>query len=530
MAASSTSWMPPAGRHTVDIGPSLGRALKARKGGAAPTKSKIPDRDFYSFRYNFKPESVDATRPGTIEVKRGKDATNVTVERASSQVEDGGHLFVGQEHASKEWDCVLIYDEEMGTYTLEKMDSFLNLTYDKKITRAPRHPGSPLPATRVAGSSSTTNHSHPIATAHVPATSKSHVDLDLEAELLEGLEDALGSPDDEAPLASQVPVPSKTKVKAPVRPKFVKTDKAKKELSQADKASLRKEEEESEGEIIEPLRPPSTLPERPSEPSSVPKAKPKLTKRPRPEAPLSQPQSVMATPRQTHVPVPVTSPALPKVKPATGTPSNKRAHPPSVEEEVLEFSQPTRPAKRSRPSPPPVLQKEKDSFDLALPSSSSKMSSLPTEPVALSLPGPSTAISLPSAQPVHTTSLDSDEEEWDEIPAPVVPPAPRVVEPPPLTRTIMMEEIDPAAEAADEDDEDEDMEEMEIDMNAFEAEMNQQLGGAQEVEVEPVEDEPDDFLAGAISPVADRPSGGGASAIDWGDDEDFSSSDESDED
>lgn len=35
---------------------------------------------------NFKPESIDPTKPGTIEVKKGKEKTSVTVERASTQV------------------------------------------------------------------------------------------------------------------------------------------------------------------------------------------------------------------------------------------------------------------------------------------------------------------------------------------------------------------------------------------------------------------------------------------------------------
>jgi len=43
--------MPVTGRHRVDIGTSLGRALKARKGIAPPKRAtNLPDRDFYSFR------------------------------------------------------------------------------------------------------------------------------------------------------------------------------------------------------------------------------------------------------------------------------------------------------------------------------------------------------------------------------------------------------------------------------------------------------------------------------------------------
>lgn len=46
----TTPWKPPPGRHTVLIGQSLNRALKARRGEPTHTKSKIPDKEFYSFR------------------------------------------------------------------------------------------------------------------------------------------------------------------------------------------------------------------------------------------------------------------------------------------------------------------------------------------------------------------------------------------------------------------------------------------------------------------------------------------------
>lgn len=51
MASVDAQWMPVTGRHKVNIGTSLGRALKARKGIAPPKRaSNLPDRDFYSFR------------------------------------------------------------------------------------------------------------------------------------------------------------------------------------------------------------------------------------------------------------------------------------------------------------------------------------------------------------------------------------------------------------------------------------------------------------------------------------------------
>lgn len=61
------------------------------------------------------------------------------------------HVFKGAEQPVKEYDCVLIYDEDLGvsarfirltfrlmcmflqTFTLEKIDSFMNFTYDRKV-------------------------------------------------------------------------------------------------------------------------------------------------------------------------------------------------------------------------------------------------------------------------------------------------------------------------------------------------------------------------------------------------------------
>lgn len=108
MDSVDTQWMPATGLHTVSLGSSLSRALKARKGGVPPKRSNLPDRDFYSFRCessssrhsqiaeflytdNFKPESIDPDRPGSVEVRRGKDSTSVTLERPSTQVSYASH-------------------------------------------------------------------------------------------------------------------------------------------------------------------------------------------------------------------------------------------------------------------------------------------------------------------------------------------------------------------------------------------------------------------------------------------------------
>ncbi|EIW82454.1 hypothetical protein CONPUDRAFT_153325 [Coniophora puteana RWD-64-598 SS2] len=124
-------WMPATGRRQVDIGPSLRTALKARKtGNAPPRQSKIPNRDFFAFRYNFKPESVDSDKPGSIDIKRSSECTNVVIERASTK-ENERHIFKGTELEAKEVECVLIYDEDSGVFTLEKLNSYVNLNHER---------------------------------------------------------------------------------------------------------------------------------------------------------------------------------------------------------------------------------------------------------------------------------------------------------------------------------------------------------------------------------------------------------------
>jgi hypothetical protein len=104
-SSSSSSRMLQPGNHTVNIGPSLGRALKARKlkGSSAPTttkRSNLPERDFYAFKcmleflasgellteylVKFRSQSVDRTKPATVEVKPGTD--QVVVEFQSTVV------------------------------------------------------------------------------------------------------------------------------------------------------------------------------------------------------------------------------------------------------------------------------------------------------------------------------------------------------------------------------------------------------------------------------------------------------------
>ncbi|KAF9643555.1 hypothetical protein BDM02DRAFT_1413159 [Thelephora ganbajun] len=175
---NDTTRMPPNGSYPVNVGSSLTGALKANKG--LPQAPKLSDRGFYSFRYNFKPESIDLYKPGTIEVKKEGDRKTATIERASI-VPREGQLFTGAEIAAKDVECVLVYDEELGTFTLEKLDSLINVTWGGKSIMPSNRPFESLALT--------------VSSAPVSPTKKEHdpeLDLtaELERDLLSVIEDA----------------------------------------------------------------------------------------------------------------------------------------------------------------------------------------------------------------------------------------------------------------------------------------------------------------------------------------------------
>ncbi|RPD62013.1 hypothetical protein L226DRAFT_535387 [Lentinus tigrinus ALCF2SS1-7] len=470
-----------AGKHEVAIGNSLARTLKARKGVPVDAKAAKYSREFYSFRYNFKPESVDTTKAGTIEVKKTETgSSNVTVVRPSTQNEHGVN-YTGTETNAREFDCVLIYDEQTGTFLLEKLDTMVVLQHDPKTVRTPRYAGSPAPVAPPQASASSSSSSAP-------------------------------------------PPPP--------------------EIAQ------RQEEEESEGEIPEPK---AKAPSRPSVPARQPKAKqtapPRLSS-PKASAPAPAPSPKPAPAprpvgRSVHglpaKPSPTTAPAKSKTKPPASpippTPAETKPKRERPDEETLEIRRPGPPKK------PKLAQAKKEAP--------------PKQPVSLSFPDSSSAVSLPSTlaasavptaaqlpvpapQPITTTAAvsDSEEEEWDEVPSTIAPVQPAV--PPPVSAPVIeMEEIEfslpasappPAPVPAPQADEPEGEE---IDMDAFEEMLNDQLGG-NPAEAEQEGEDEDDWLAGAVSPVAERQplslnqfAGGG---VDFGDDDEYSSSDDSDDD
>ncbi|TFK28708.1 hypothetical protein FA15DRAFT_508754 [Coprinopsis marcescibilis] len=165
--ASTTSWMPAPGRYTVDVGQSLGRALKAQAvskssnaSSSAPSPApamgkpkKTPDRDFYALKYNHKPQSIDANKPGMIQFTQSGSGVNVLVEHPSVVPGDSA-MFRGQEAALNKLDCVLIYDEDAGTFTLEKLDAWVQLTLDRNLPPIIPRDASPTPSLSGARSTS----------------------------------------------------------------------------------------------------------------------------------------------------------------------------------------------------------------------------------------------------------------------------------------------------------------------------------------------------------------------------------------
>jgi len=154
-----------------------------------------------------------------------------------------------------------------------------------------------------------------------------------------------------------------------------------------------------------------------------------------------------------------------------------------IEAEDLEFGQPARKTKRIQPSPP--------SAGLALPGSSSAVHT-PSVPVALPPSSQPKANAISLAQVATSQTASDSEEDWDEVQT-VPPGIPDIMDV----------------------DEDEGEDEEEIDMNAFEEEMNQQLNGSEHVPARPMS--LNQFASGITEASQDE-------------DDDYTSSEESDED
>ncbi|THH33798.1 hypothetical protein EUX98_g462 [Antrodiella citrinella] len=442
MTSIDNTWCPPPpGIYDVKVGSSLSKALKARKGETVRTKV---EKELYSFRYNFRPESVDNVTNGTLNVKKGDDKdVKVTVERAA-QADSGGYSFAGKASPAKEYDCVIIYDPLTLAFTLEKVDSSLMLTYDRKTAHGPRSAVSPLPvgsanSSRPSTSSSGASSAQPLSRSRqIHTTIEDNGGHD---------EDAEGEPDDD--FMDVVSVTAKAPASLPKRPV---TDKdAPAPSNGKGKQAAPKRKTKSAATIPAPAPPPARVSEEsePEEalskqvrplPPAVPVAKGKAaagakTARPKKSGPMAKAEkAAMAAstafrsfpkPRISQLPSqPAVSgststtnqPAssLPALLPsASGTKREREAETPAVRP----TPQPRPKRQKIVPTSIPKPEKTKEPFSLALPTGSEF--SLPSSVSApTGLPAGASSSVVPTPSPPNESAAqpadDSEEEEWDE--------------------------------------------------------------------------------------------------------------------
>jgi len=95
----------------------------------------MPTKNFYNFRYKFKPGSVDDSQTGVLEPKTGSES-GFRLEHPSNQP-DEKFVFAATEDPAQNWECVVVYDEETGVYTLEVLDSSLDIQHPERVNSKP---------------------------------------------------------------------------------------------------------------------------------------------------------------------------------------------------------------------------------------------------------------------------------------------------------------------------------------------------------------------------------------------------------
>lgn len=131
---------------------------------------------FHSFRYDFKPASVDTSQEGKVEIGEGHQVT-VTV----PHVQGAGTphtVFKGNKKPSAK-ECVLIIDHDTGTYTLEKLDQnvFVKKTRIEGSSRANR-PSTPVDPKKASPSKGKNTKSSPPSVRDSPSITPLHSEAD----------------------------------------------------------------------------------------------------------------------------------------------------------------------------------------------------------------------------------------------------------------------------------------------------------------------------------------------------------------
>ncbi|KAG0342347.1 hypothetical protein BG000_005407 [Podila horticola] len=123
--------------------------------------SSSAGNEFVQFKYNFQPESVDKSRPGglvgngeTYELEfsgHGSNSGSTDQTHAStslSSMNGGGaetYSWTSAERTGRPVDCILIFDEETQTFTLERQHSAFSFIQNRRNKDTPKQPVLLLP-------------------------------------------------------------------------------------------------------------------------------------------------------------------------------------------------------------------------------------------------------------------------------------------------------------------------------------------------------------------------------------------------
>ncbi|TCD70478.1 hypothetical protein EIP91_003239 [Steccherinum ochraceum] len=452
--------LPTSGTYDVAVGQSLSRALKARKGETV--RSKV-ERELYSFRYNVRPDGVDTSANGTISVKKGDDSnTKVTIERASS-TDGGSYSWSGSAPAAKEFDCVLIFDPNSMTFTMEKVDTLVGVTFNGRSAHGLRKAASPLPPSSAASSRPSTSSSSSQALSRTrpgrpPVEDEGH-DEDAEGEIDEDLLNLLPQPTKSLPAAkksSEKEKVSSTTTKGRQSAAIIRKSGASAMSSSilAPVPSRPSEDSEPEEPLVKQVRPQAAAPAgKAKAPTKAPKQQKSAAMRKAEKAALAF-RPFAKHPRQ---PIPQPTPAFKTavvssgIVPSASAPSTStKRDRDTMEQPVADAPVPAPPRPQPRPKRPkitpqaaPKPEKPKEPLDLALPTGSAfnlpSSVSAPAVPTAAS----SSSSTVPAKHVADEPAADSEDEDWEPVQPSESAPAVSTSQSQAPIRSIQMEDVIP---------------------------------------------------------------------------------------
>ncbi|KAK4051734.1 hypothetical protein OIO90_004558 [Microbotryomycetes sp. JL221] len=146
--------------HDIHFGSSFRLSNDAAGQSAARPGSANVHGDIVALRYSNKPGSLDSSRAGKIwsSDQRGQDpllpvnvyatfasnSSSTTPAAGSTDVDMTGlHGFVGKAEDAREFDCVLVWDDDLQSFALERINHQLKLTFDRENQHYPSSIASP---------------------------------------------------------------------------------------------------------------------------------------------------------------------------------------------------------------------------------------------------------------------------------------------------------------------------------------------------------------------------------------------------